>query len=133
MRISSISKADHLPAWPHKRDLTSAASRLRIASTKPGFVDDDLSLLEGDTPFLSAVVDDVAVGLLALLSRPRDRLGAHPEHRLDGGATHDINEVVEGTFRVFEEIEQWQEDLAVSLTKLRSAWDPKARDCLEVE
>lgn len=50
-------------------------SRLRIASTKPGFVDDDLSLLEGDTPFLSAVVDDVAVGLLALLSRPRDRLG----------------------------------------------------------
>jgi hypothetical protein len=57
----------------------------RIAAAQAGFVDDDLAFLECDTSLLAAVVDDVAVGLLALLPGARDGLGAHPEHRLDGG------------------------------------------------
>jgi hypothetical protein len=67
-----------------------------MATVQPRLVDDDLALLEGDSPLLGAVVDDVAVGLLALLPGARDGLGAHPEHRLDGGAARDVDEVVEG-------------------------------------
>ena len=59
------------------------------------------------------MVDDVAVGLLALLPGSGDGLGAHPEHRLDGGAAHDVDEVVEGALGVLEEVEQWQNELAV--------------------
>ena len=36
-----------------------------------------------------------------------------PEHRLDGGAAHDVDEVVEGALGVLEEVEQWQNELAV--------------------
>ena len=84
-----------------------------MAAPQPGLLDDDLAFLQGDAALLGAVVDDVAVGLLALLLGPRDRLGAHPEHRLDGGAAHDVDEVVEGALGVLEEVEQRQDELAI--------------------
>lgn len=59
------------------------------------------------------MVDDVAVGLLALLPGSGDGLGAHPEHRLDGGAAHDVDEIVEGALGVFDEVEEGQDELAI--------------------
>jgi hypothetical protein len=73
----------------------------------------ELPLLEGHATPLGAVVDDVVVGLLALLLRSGDRLGAHAEHRFDGGAPHDVDEVVDGALGVLDEVEQGQDELAV--------------------
>jgi hypothetical protein len=61
-----------------------------------------LAVFQRDATLLGAVVDDVAIGLLALLLRARDRLGAHPEYRLDASATHDVDEVVDGALGVLE-------------------------------
>ena len=80
---------------------------------QPGLLDVQLAVLQRDAALLGAVVDDVAFGLLALLLRSRDRLGAHAEHRLDGGATHDVDKVVDGALGVLEEVEQRQDELAV--------------------
>src|SRR5262249_50332910 len=42
-----------------------------------------------------------------------DGFGAHPEHRFDGGAPHDVDEVIEGALGVLEEVQQRQDELAV--------------------
>ena len=72
-----------------------------------------MPLLEGDPAGLRAVVDDVAVGLLALLLGAGELGGAHEQDGLDGGAAHDVDEVVDGGLGVLDEVEHGQEELAV--------------------
>jgi hypothetical protein len=59
------------------------------------------------------VVGDLAVGLLALLLGAGDLGGAHQEDGLDGGASHDVDEVVDGGLGVLDEIEYGEEELAI--------------------
>jgi hypothetical protein len=59
------------------------------------------------------MIDDLAVGLLALLLGSSDLLGAHEQNGLDGGAAHDVDEVVNGGLGVLDLIEHGEQKLAV--------------------
>jgi hypothetical protein len=45
--------------------------------------------------------------------RPRDSLGAHQKHRLDRGPAHDVDQVIEGILGIFDQVQDWQQRLAV--------------------
>jgi hypothetical protein len=80
---------------------------------QPGLGDAEPALPEGDAASLGAVVGDVAVGLLALLLGAGQLDGAHQENGLDGGPSHDVDEVVDGDLGVLDEVEHRHEELAV--------------------
>jgi site-specific DNA recombinase len=80
-------------------------SGLGVLATEPRLVDAEFPLLEWDTPLLGTVVDDVAVGRLALLLGSGDPGGAHQQDGLDGGAAHDVDQVVDGALGVLDQVE----------------------------
>ena len=82
---------------------------------------------------LSAVVDDVAVGLLALLPGSGDGLGAHPEHRLDGGAAHDVDEVVEAHWAFSRRSSSGRMSWPSLASRSAIRWESRAQSCLVVE
>ena len=91
----------------------SRLSQLGVLLAEPGLVDAEFTFPERDASLLGAVVDDVAVGLLALLLGPGQLGGAHQQDGLDGGAAHDVDEVVDGGLGVLDQVEHGQEELAV--------------------
>ena len=69
--------------------------------------------MKGDAAVLFSVVEDVAVGLLALPLGACDLLGAGLEDGLDGCPSHYVNDFVEAGLGRDEKIEQGWDELAI--------------------
>ena len=78
-------------------------------------------------PAWRAVVDDVAVGLLALLLGAGDLGGAHEQDGLDGGPAHDVDEVIDGGLGVLDQVEHGQQELAVLGEETGEGWRNRAQ------
>ncbi len=72
-----------------------------------------LAIFQLDASLLRAVVNQVTVGLFALLSRSGDLGGTHQENGFDRGPAHHVDEVVYGILSGFEQIEHGQDKLAI--------------------
>ena len=73
---------------------------------------------KGNSAILTAVVDHLTVGLLALLLGTSNQLGADEQHRLDGGPAHHVDQVVDRDFGMFDQVAHGQEELLVLDKKL---------------
>ena len=65
------------------------------------------------------MIGDVAIGLFALLFWTGKLLGTHLKNGFDGRPTHHVNQLVDGTLGLLDEIEHRQQELTLPSEKRR--------------
>jgi hypothetical protein len=89
--------------------LRFAVVTLSFSESWPG--DAQLPLLQSDTSSLRAVIHNVPIGFPALLLRPGQLSRTHLQHGLDRRPSHHIDQIIDGTLRLLDEVQQRQDQL----------------------